>query len=93
VKEFPEVNALVAKYQANKDVLFVSLTYDEASVLRKYLQHKPLSYAVVPNMMEYMDKRLKVNGYPTHVVVGRDGRIAYMTNTAGYVDITIKAAL
>lgn len=93
VKEFPEVNALAAKYQANKDVLFVSLTTNDGVALRKFLQQKPLSYAVVPYMRDYMQERLKVNGYPTHVVVGRDGRIAYMTNTASYVDAAIRAAL
>jgi peroxiredoxin len=93
VKEFPEVNALVAKYRSNKEVLFVSLTTDDAAPLRKFLQQKPLRYAVVPHMMAYMQEKLKVNGYPTHVVVGRDGRIAYMTNTAAYVEAAIQAAL
>lgn len=93
VKEFPEVNALVAKYRSNKDVLFVSLTTDDAAPLRKFLQQKPLNYAVVPHMMEYMKEKLKVNGYPTHVVIGRNGRIAYMTNTAAYVEAAIQAAL
>jgi thiol-disulfide isomerase/thioredoxin len=79
VKEFPEVNALVAKYRSNQEVVFVSLAYDDAAPLRKFLQHKPLHYAVVPRMMTYMQEHLKVNGYPTYVVVGRDGRIALRT--------------
>lgn len=93
VKEFPQVNALVAKYQSNPQVVFVSLASDEAVPLRRFLQQKPLRYAVVPQMMTYMQQQLKVNGYPTHVVVGRDGRIAYMTNTAAYVEAAIQAAL
>ena len=93
VQEFPEVNALAAKYRSNKDVLFISLADNEAASLRKFLQQKPLSYAVVPNARNYLLERLRVNGFPTHVVVGRDGRIAYMTNTAGYVDAAINAAL
>jgi peroxiredoxin len=93
VKEFPEVNALATKYRPNKDVLFVSLAFEGEAALRKFLQQRPLQYAVIPNMREYMHTILKVNGYPTHVVVGRDGRIAYMTNTAAYVDAAIKAAL
>jgi thiol-disulfide isomerase/thioredoxin len=93
LKEFPEVNALVAKYQSNPGVVFVSLAYDEAAPLRRFLQQKPLRYAVVPQMMTYMQEKLHVNGYPTHVVVGRDGRIAYMTNTAAYVEAAIQAAL
>lgn len=93
VKEFPEVNALAAKYQSNKQVLFVSLALDDAAPLRKFLQQKPLRYAVVPHMMDYTQEKLKVNGYPTHVVVGRDGRIAYMTNTAAYVEAAIQADL
>ena len=61
--------------------------------MRRFLQQKQLRYAVVPRMMTYMQEKLKVNGYPTHVVVGRDGRIAYMTNTAAYVEAAIQAAL
>lgn len=93
VREFSAVNALVAKYQSNPEVVFVSLAYDEAAPLRRFLLQKPLRYAVVPQMMTYMQEKLQVNGYPTHVVVGRDGRIAYMTNTAAYVEAAIQAAL
>ncbi|MGI4883711.1 MAG: TlpA family protein disulfide reductase [Janthinobacterium lividum] len=93
VKEFPEVNALATKYQNNKDVLFISLANDKAAALRKFLQRKPLNYAVIPGSGAYTEQKLQIHGYPTHLVVGRDGKIAHVTNTAGYLASAIDAAL
>lgn len=93
VREFPQANALAATYRANKDVRFISLTYDDAAHLRPFLQSKPLAYSTVPNCMGYMDKSLKVNGYPTHIVIGRDGRITYVSNYMDYLPTAINEAL
>lgn len=93
VREFPQANALAATYRANKDVRFISLTYDDAAHLRPFLQRKPLAYATVPNCKYYMDKVLKVNGYPTHIVIGRDGRIVYTSNYMDYLPTAINEAL
>ncbi|MGI4833395.1 MAG: TlpA family protein disulfide reductase [Janthinobacterium lividum] len=93
VREFPQANALAATYRANKDVCFISLTTDDAVSLRAFLQSKPLAYATVPNCMGYMQNKLKVNGYPTHIVIGRDGRIAYVSNYMDYLPAAINKAL
>lgn len=92
VKEFPAVNAL-GRYQTNKDVLFISLANDEAAKLRGFLRHKPLNYAVIPASRAYTQQKLQVLGYPTHLVVGRDGKIAHITNSVGYLASAIDAAL
>jgi len=93
VKEFPEVNALATSYQHNKDVLFISLANDNATRLRFFLQRTPLKYAAVPDSRAYTQEKLHFIGYPMHLVVGRDGKIAHVTNSVGYLASAIDAAL
>lgn len=93
VKEFPEVNALATRYQTNKDVIFISLTTDKAAALRVFLQRKPLNYAVIPDSKKYIEQKLQINGYPTHLVIGRNGKITHVTNSVGYLASAIDAAL
>jgi peroxiredoxin len=93
VQEFPEVNALVTRYQQNKDVLFISLANDKADKLRDFLLRKPLHYAVIPDSEEYTEEELQIHQYPTHLVVGRDGKIAHVTNSVRYLAAAIDAAL
>jgi len=75
VKEFPEVNALADRYRANPDVVFVSLALDNAAYLEAFLTNQQLNYAVVPNSEAYIADSLHLGAYPTHLVVGRDGKI------------------
>lgn len=81
VKEFPDLNQLVAKHEANKEVEFVSLALDSPQKLREFLAKKPFSYAVVPNMEEYIQNRLGIGMYPTHILVDRAGTIVKVTNS------------
>jgi len=60
VKEFPNVNELVAKYKNRNDIM---------------LAKKPLSYSVVPNMKIYMNEILHLNAFPTHFILDKEGKI------------------
>ena len=75
VKEFPDVNALVAKYKNRNDIIFVSLAEDTPEQLKTFLAKKPLSYAVVPNMKVYMNETLTLNSFPTHFILDKQGKI------------------
>lgn len=76
IKEFPNVNALVTKYKIRKDIIFVSLAEDTPEQLKTFLAKKPLSYAVVPNMKNYMNDILTLNAFPTHFIVNKEGLIS-----------------
>lgn len=80
VKEFPEVNALADRYQANPDVVFVSLALDDAPMLKEFLSHWQFRYAVVPACKAYIADSLHLNAYPTHLVVGKDGKIVKVSD-------------
>ena len=76
IKEFPDVNKLVAKYKDIKDILFVSLAEDTPEQLKAFLAKKPLSYSVIPNLKVYMNETLNLNAFPTHFILNKEGKIA-----------------
>ena len=80
VQEFPEVNKLVDSYKQKNDVLFISLATDSKAQLDSFLKTNPLNYAVIPNMEKYMSDSLKINEYPTHIVVDKKGIIIKVVN-------------
>ncbi|MPR32167.1 TlpA family protein disulfide reductase [Salmonirosea aquatica] len=80
VKEFPELNKLVSEYQQNAGVQFVSLAMDSKPQLEHFLQKKPFNYAVVPNQEEFMQNKLGIMMYPSHLIVNREGKIVKVVN-------------
>jgi len=74
-RERPELNRLVAQYQGVQDVVFLAPALDEADELRDFLEDNPLRYAVIPDSAR-LAEAFGVSGFPTHVVIGRDGSIA-----------------
>lgn len=66
---------------------------DKATGLQRFLQRKPLNHAVIPESREYSEQQLHVQAYLTHLVVGRDGKIAHVAGSASYLASTIDAAL
>lgn len=96
-QEIPELNALVAKYKENKDIVFIAIALDDAYALKDFLKLSPFNYNVIPDGRFYSDKH-GVKAYPTHVVVGKDGLIKFSTiglasNTVYWVEKTIKEQL
>jgi peroxiredoxin len=80
IKEFPQVNLLVEKYKARKDILFISLAEDTPEQLKVFLRRKPLSYSVIPNMKVYMNQTLDLNAFPTHFILNKEGIITKVVN-------------
>ena len=81
VQEFPECNELVDEYKNRNDVLFISLASDTKNDLKKFLDTKVLKYAVIPQMDNYMTKKLNINMYPTDLLIDRTGKIIKVVNS------------
>lgn len=81
VEEFPECNKVVEENKASKDVLFVSLAFDTKQQLAEFVKIKPFKYAVVPGMEDYMNNKLAISEYPTHILVNKTGTIVKVVNT------------
>ena len=92
VAEMPELNKLVKQYE-NKNVLFLGLAFDKPKELRSFLQKTKFDYKIVPNMEDYLLKVLKINGYPTHLIVNGDGVIEKVisgTNVNDFIEVLNK---
>lgn len=75
IEEFPMLNQFVEKHNGDKGMQFISLAFENKTDLQKFIKNKPLSYAVIPEQKEFMEKSLNVNQYPTHFIVDENGLI------------------
>ena len=64
---------LAAEFK-DKDVVFLSFALDDKAAIEKYFKEKPFQYATVASATAWADK-YGVTGFPTHVIIDREGRI------------------
>jgi len=81
VTEMPELNKMVEKYKNRNDILFISLAIDDKKPLQKFLTKTKFEYVTVPNQEEYMTEKLKVNAYPTHFLIDKNGILVKTVDT------------
>jgi len=80
VAEIPELNKLVSRYKERTDILFLALAFDPAKDLKAFLKKTTFKYQVVADKTDYLMNELKIAGYPTHLIVNREGKIIKVTN-------------
>ncbi|TDQ07043.1 TlpA family protein disulfide reductase [Pedobacter metabolipauper] len=85
-QEMPELNSWVAKYKNRKDILFVSLALDDPKALNAFLKKTKFDYAVVADQADYLADILKINQFPTHLIVNKTGLVAKV----GDADVILK---
>ena len=93
IKEFPEVNNLADKYKDRNDMVFLSLAEDNTEQLITLLNKKPLHYLVVPNMKDYMNSVLQLNGFPTHFILDKNGKIIKVLSDFKSLEISLEKFL
>ncbi|WP_194851235.1 TlpA family protein disulfide reductase [Nonlabens antarcticus] len=74
IKEFPESNEFVEKYKG-ENVVFISLALDDEKSLKEFLKTKELKYQTVADQEDLIVNKLKLNSFPTHILVKPDGDI------------------
>jgi len=79
VKEIPDLNNLVDEY-GGKDVIFLGLAFDPLEDLQIFLKKMEFKYNIVAQKEKYLLDTLKIPGYPTHILIGKDGKVASVTN-------------
>jgi thiol-disulfide isomerase/thioredoxin len=82
VEEMPKLNEIVKKYQNRKDVVFLSLAYDDEEKLKQFLKKTKFNYAVSYVPEQYFDEKLKISAYPTHIIINKKGVIAKVMDNA-----------
>lgn len=84
IQEIKLLNEVVDAYKDNKDVVFVGLASNAKPELEKFLVKNPFKFQIIPNAGAFSlfkfgkpNKKGKFDlGFPTHVVVDREGKIA-----------------
>ena len=84
----PQLNKLVAKYENNGNVIFLSLALDDEKALGKFLLKHKFSYAIVSDSESFMTK-WKLNIYPTHILVDKGGKILKVLNYAEDLEMAL----
>lgn len=73
IEEVDEFDFLVNKYK-DSNVVFLSPTFENAEVSKKFMDKYNLTTIVIPNQKEYT-KALNLIYYPTNLVLDKDGFI------------------
>ncbi|MFV8226438.1 TlpA family protein disulfide reductase [Christiangramia aquimixticola] len=80
VAEIPKLNKLVHEYANRKDIEFLSIAFDPEQDLIEFLEKEQFDYATASVSKDYMLKTLNVNTFPTHFIIGKDGKILKVIN-------------
>lgn len=89
VKEMPALNQMIDQYKNNKDLVFLSLAFDNEEKLKKFLKQRPFKYAVVPNTEKYADD-FGIKSYPTHIILNKNGLISKVLSNSDELAIALK---
>ncbi|MFC3561074.1 TlpA family protein disulfide reductase [Pedobacter jamesrossensis] len=85
VKEIPELNKLVKKYGKN-DIRFIAITYDLPEQAKKFQKKSGYKYEIV-SLTDDQIRKLNINhGFPSNILVGKDGRIIKAISAVSFDD-------
>lgn len=85
IKEFPELNEFVEKYEDRDDLVFVSLALDSKAELAELLKKRMFKYEVVSDQTNFIYDSLKLQIFPSHLIVDENGVIINVTNRASEI--------
>lgn len=78
IREIPELNNMVKKYQNRKDIVFLSLVPDDDAKVKEFLVKHPFSYPVVTHQ-HFLYNNLQFEFAPCHIIVNKEGIITCAT--------------
>lgn len=76
----PKLNELKAKFGGREDVVFLAITPDPASDVKKYLSKERFDYPQVTDG-DALIKAFRVAVYPKNIVINKNGEIVYWRST------------
>ncbi|WP_304233835.1 TlpA disulfide reductase family protein [Jiulongibacter sediminis] len=82
IEEMPELNEMVKKYESRGDMTFLSLAFDDEDKLRNFLSKREFIYETASVPEGFLESELRVTAYPTHMVIGKDGKVLKVVNGA-----------
>lgn len=95
VEEMPKLNEITKLYTPDK-VVFLALTFNDVEKVQTFLQKHEFKYNILPASTA-TDKKYKISGWPTSIVINKTGVITMAINISNDIkhDLTtaINAAL
>ena len=82
--ERPYLNQIVDDYKSDSDVVFIAVALDQKKLLEPYLKEHEFKYTVIPDGRKIADS-YAIPGYPTQVIVDKEGKVAFHTVSYYYV--------
>ena len=82
--ERPFLNKIVDDYKADSNVVFISIAIDRKDQLEPYLKENEFKYNVIPDGNK-LAKSYDIAGYPTQLIIDKEGKIAFHTLSYFYV--------
>lgn len=79
--EIPELNKVVEKY-GGKDVVFLGMSTNKPAQLNSFLAKNEFKYNIVADSAQ-VAAQYGVTGFPTHMVIDRDSKVAYFASGFG----------
>jgi peroxiredoxin len=76
--ERPYLNQLVNDYKSDTDVVFIAVSLDPKAKLEEFLKENPFDYTIIPDGNKIV-KKYPITSYPAHVIINREGKIAFHT--------------
>jgi thiol-disulfide isomerase/thioredoxin len=90
IKEMPELNNLVKKYNT-KNVVFLAIANSEKAKIVKFLKKNSFTYSIVPkDVKNTVLEDYNINAYPTHIIIDKASNVKFY---AEGLDATTLAAL
>jgi thiol-disulfide isomerase/thioredoxin len=80
--EKKSISDLADSYKNNSNVVFLSIAYNNKEALAQYLAKVKYDLPVVPDADGEISQKFDVEGYPTHVIIGRNGTV-FDSSTGG----------
>ena len=74
VNEMPALNKMVKAHEGRSDIVYISIAPDSKSALKKFFSSKHFEYKNAFGQSDYLE-RIKISSYPTHFLIGRDGKV------------------
>lgn len=88
--EMPELNKLAKEY-AGKNIRFIGITHDSPTMAKRFQKRNGYQYEIVSLTMDEI-RKLNINhGFPSNILVGKDGKIVYATANISFSDPAFKA--
>jgi thiol-disulfide isomerase/thioredoxin len=86
--EMPYINQMAASFAGNPNVLFIAPDPEPKYSVEKFMEIQPFAYIACPEATSIIDA-MKIHIFPSHVIVGRDGRIlkSYAGGVPGIEDV------